>query len=115
MYQTINQRKSVPNLYREKLLKDKSIDNVAIEKELNEFRNGLDQSLEKVLDNTYKIQPRNTYLKGKWSNMQLPSNKELTSWATGCSKDLLKFVGVKSVNYPNDFVRIIFNYFSDIF
>ena len=108
MYQTINQRKSVPNLYREKIVdEEKLLSNETLEKELNDFRSGLDAALDKVLNNTYQIESRNTYLKGKWSQMRLPSNTEQTSWATGCAQDLLKFVGVKSVHFPADFVGLL--------
>lgn len=104
MYQAIGERQSVPNLYKEKICKQELIieENV-IDHEVENFRTQLDESLEKVNKKNYTIFPRNTYLQKKWSQMSLPSEKSVSSWMTGCDLDFLRFVGKKSVTYPEDF------------
>jgi probable 2-oxoglutarate dehydrogenase E1 component DHKTD1 len=106
MYKLINSRDSVPNNY-EKLLveQEKLLDKKELHDEVGKFKTSLDDALNNVLNGTYKIAPRNTYLNKQWSTMNLASNKERTNWNTGCNVDLLKYIGVKSVDYPKDFVR----------
>ena len=111
MYKLINARDSVPNNYEKTLVdEEKLVDKKQLSKEIGKFRSKLDDSLNNVLNGTYKIEPRNTYLNKKWSIMNLASNKERTSWNTGCNIDLLKYIGAKSVNYPKDFVIFFAKY-----
>ena len=104
MYKIINQRQSVPNLYKEKLAAESEIDQEAVNNDVGKFRASLDEALDKVLKSNYTIESRNTYLNGNWAHMNLPSTKSLADWSTGCSIDFLKFVGVRSVACPSDFV-----------
>jgi 2-oxoglutarate dehydrogenase complex dehydrogenase (E1) component-like enzyme len=109
MYKIINQRQSVPNLYKEKIVnQEKLIDEKTVENEVNEFRSTLDNGLEKVNKGTHVIEPRNTYLQKKWSHMSLPNPNCVTSWATGCDTSFLKFIGTRSVTYPENFVSNFF-------
>ena len=106
MYKIINSRDSVPNIYEKNIVEqEKLIEKKAIQQEVARFKTTLEESLNNVLNGTYKIQPRNTYLNKKWAAMNLASSKERSSWNTGCSVDFLKYIGVKSVHYPKDFVR----------
>ena len=106
MYKIINSRESVPNNYEKTLVeKEKLVEKKVITEEASRFRASLDDSLNNVLNGTYKIEPRNTYLNKQWSIMNLASTKDRTNWNTGCNIDLLKYVGMKSVNYPKDFVN----------
>ena len=41
-----------------------------------------------------------------WKAMSMPSDQHLTSWDTGCSADLLRFIGSKSVQVDEEFVSI---------
>lgn len=105
MYKIINNRKSVPDLYAEKLLNEENIGNKEeIESDVNKFRNLLEESLNEVTSGKYKIESRNTYLNGQWLSMNKASFSERTNWNTGCDIGLLKFVGAKSVEIPNNFV-----------
>lgn len=108
MYKLINSRQSVPDNYQQKIVEhEKLVEKSALDSEVANFRGVLDKSLEKVLNGSYKIEPRNVYLNKQWSSMTIASQKERTKWNTGCNLDLLKYVGVKSVSYPEDFVRKI--------
>lgn len=105
MYKIINARQSVPNNYQDKLVnEEKIIEKEKLDAEINQFKAVLDDSLNQVVNSTYKIEPRNTYLNKKWSSMNLASTKERTQWNTGCNVDLLKYIGLKSVKIPENFV-----------
>jgi probable 2-oxoglutarate dehydrogenase E1 component DHKTD1 len=107
MYKKISGRKSVPDLYEEKLVnEEKVVEKSEIKAEAVRFRSVLDESLNKVLNNTYKLEDRNTFLRKQWANMSVASFTERTTWDTGCDMGLLKYVGVKSVSYPKDFVSL---------
>jgi 2-oxoglutarate dehydrogenase complex dehydrogenase (E1) component-like enzyme len=105
MYKIINARQNVPNFYQDKLVnQEKIIEKDKLDAEINQFKAILDDSLNQVVNSTYKIEPRNTYLNKKWASMNLASTKERTKWNTGCNIDLLKFIGLKSVKIPDNFV-----------
>ena len=105
MYKVIHNRKSVPDIYEEKIVeKEKLCDKNEISEEINKYRQLLEDALAEVNNGNYKIEPRNTYLQKQWSSMTVASNTQRTSWNTGCDIDLLKYVGVKSVTTPTDFV-----------
>jgi probable 2-oxoglutarate dehydrogenase E1 component DHKTD1 len=106
MYNKINSRLSVPDLYEQKLVQQENlIQKDRLDKELIAFKSSLNNALEKVVSDSYKIEERNTYLnKGEWSKMQVSSYTERTKWNTGCDTDFLKYIGVKSVSTPQDFV-----------
>lgn len=102
LYKQINARKSVPDAYQEKLTQAENLINKAdLDNDLNQFRKMLDDALAKV--DSYKIEPRNTYLAKKWSSMSVPSASVLSTWQTGLHKEFLKHIGAKSVEYPKDF------------
>ena len=61
----------------------------------------LNESLKKVDD--YK--PEVNYYTGSWSLLKQASS-QITTWDTGVDLNLLRFVGSKSVSYPQNFVRI---------
>ena len=116
MYKKIAERQSVPDLYKDQLINKSSPDICVvnpqlIEQNVSDFRVKMEQALEVVNKKAYKIEPRNTYLNKKWSHMQLPSETSVSSWATGCDLGFLKYIGNKSVAYPQDFVMILKNLF----
>lgn len=105
MYKIINARNSVPNNYEKELYQSDELkkDKSTVDFEINQFKANLDSSYQKVMNSTYKIEPRNTYLKKQWSNMSIASNKERTYWSTGFDRNMLKQIGYKSVQYPEGF------------
>jgi probable 2-oxoglutarate dehydrogenase E1 component DHKTD1 len=108
MYKTIGERASIPSLYKESLVSENLIDENELVDELKAYRASLDDALASVLNGTYAIEPRNTYLTKQWSSMTRASGTHRTYWDTGCPIDLLKHVGLKSVCVPNEIVCVIF-------
>lgn len=105
MYKKVHTRISVPNQYESLLGSELSQEAKAeIERDLGEFKSELNRAFEDVNNGSYKIQPRNTYLKGQWESMRPASDKERTYWSTGFNLPLLQQIGLKSVQYPNGFV-----------
>jgi probable 2-oxoglutarate dehydrogenase E1 component DHKTD1 len=65
IYKKINSRDSVPNLYEKELVeKEKSVEKEQIAQEVTKFRTNLEDSLNKVNNSQYQIEPKNMYLKG---------------------------------------------------
>jgi len=98
LYAIIHARRSVPDNYSDQL-----IDNGIMSKE--ERLEVVSQHMEKLNENfrmmeTY--QPNRTNLKGLWQFMSEPTNN-ITEWDTGVAADILKFVGSKSVQAPENF------------
>ncbi len=82
----------------------KIISEEEIKNERKAFFNLLNESLNQVIDLSYKIKPKNFYLNKQWSIMNIPSNDLNTKWATGVDVEFLKEIGIKSVGYPENFV-----------
>lgn len=104
MYKSISGHESVPNLFEKKLLDQNVAQKEALSKEISDYKQWLEDAFNQVVNSQYKIEPRNTYLNKQWANMSVPSNTERTYWNTGFSSDLLKYIGVKSVTYPENMV-----------
>ena len=52
---------------------------------------------------TYK--PEASYLRDQWSGIEQASNN-VTYWDTGVNFDILRYIGEKSVSYPEGFVSL---------
>ena len=104
MYKKVQARVSVPNKYEKEVLDELSDQKPAIDQEMSQFRISLDKAFEEVNSSKFKIEPRNTYLKGEWESMRPSSDKERTYWPTGFNLPLLQEIGLKSVKYPEGFV-----------
>ncbi len=107
MYKSISGHESVPNLYEKKLLDHNVAQKEALSREISDYKQWLESAFNQVVNSQYKIEPRNTYLNKQWANMSVPSNTERTYWNTGFSHDLLKYIGVRSVTYPDNMVCCI--------
>lgn len=106
MYKIIHNRKSVPDLYEDKIVGNEGLcSKEEISDEISKYRQYLEDALAEVNNGTFKIEQRNTYLQKQWSSMSIASNTERSYWSTGCNVDLLKFVGAKSISTPDGFVR----------
>jgi probable 2-oxoglutarate dehydrogenase E1 component DHKTD1 len=109
MYKRIAERneRSVPIIYEEKLVnEDKLVSKKRVDEKAQLFQDSLQEALLQVTQSAYKIESRNTYLNKQWVNMRIAPNDQCTSWSTGCDMDFLKNVGLNSVSYPHDFVRV---------
>ncbi|GAB6031789.1 putative 2-oxoglutarate dehydrogenase E1 component DHKTD1, mitochondrial [Chamberlinius hualienensis] len=98
MYSVINTRQSVPDLYANKITEDGVMSSDSINKIIGDYNKEL-TDFHSQIDN-YK--PNQTYRLGSWKDMVAPG-QDITVWDTGIDVDLLKFVGAKSVEIPNNF------------
>eukprot|EP00795_Rhopilema_esculentum_P002591 gene2591-786_t len=99
MYKIIHNRKSVPDLYAEKLIEEKVAPPEFFADQLLQYNEELSQAL--TTSDNYK--PENFHFKDLWSGYQQARDDAVTTWSTGCEADLLRFVGSKSVGFPEDF------------
>lgn len=98
IYSLINSRRSVPDIYAEKLIKEKLVSDqecLDIEGEENEWLNE-----ELMMSESWK--PQDVYFKSQWEGLS-QSEEAVTTWDTGIDADLLTFLGEKSVKYPESF------------
>ena len=95
MYQAINTRHSIPDQYSHLVSSelDSSPDSV-----VKDYDNYLSSCLAE--SRTYTPPP--AQFLSQWSAIE-PATKDITVWDTGLSADILKYIGVKSVNLPDEF------------
>ncbi|CAB0042711.1 unnamed protein product [Trichogramma brassicae] len=98
MYKIINNRPSIPDRYVERLIEAKVLSAEAAAKMTNEYTSKLEECLRRADD----YEPEATYLRSRWSKIER-AGANVTTWATGCDLDLLRYVGRKSVEYPETF------------
>ncbi|KAF8764651.1 putative 2-oxoglutarate dehydrogenase E1 like protein [Argiope bruennichi] len=98
MYKVIHSRKSVPDIYAEKLIDEGHVTKEEIDEMTSNYHNILNENLK--LSQTHET---------KLTGMQINWKKDLTLkdaisiWDTGISIDLLKYIGAKSVQLPDNF------------
>uniref|UniRef100_W8AY39 Putative 2-oxoglutarate dehydrogenase E1 component DHKTD1, mitochondrial n=1 Tax=Ceratitis capitata TaxID=7213 RepID=W8AY39_CERCA len=98
VYQIIHNRKSVPDLYTEKLVRDGVLTTVQAEAMRTDYWNYLDAELK--LSESYK--PEANYFKKQWTGLTSATD-QLTVWDTGLDYQLLNYIGHQSVQLPEDF------------
>lgn len=97
-YLIINERKSVPDKYAEKLINEKIIDYEELEQTKNEYL----EYLNKELDKSVKYEPEQPRFEKQWQNIEQAPNA-ITYWDTGVEYSILSHIGETSVQYPDDF------------
>ncbi|KAH0616439.1 hypothetical protein JD844_027532 [Phrynosoma platyrhinos] len=97
MYKIIRSRKSIPDTYAECLVTQ----GLMTEEEVSEIKTTYYSKLNEHLANMTLYTPPTSNLQAHWSNMMAPSAK-ITIWDTGIPVPLLQFVGVKSVEVPEE-------------
>lgn len=98
VYKIINNRKSVPDMYKEKLEECGILKKQESEEIISEYTKWLSESLKKV----DKYVPQSTYFSGRWMGFQ-QAQENLTIWDTGINVDLIKHVVNKSVEVKKNF------------
>ncbi|KAG4071158.1 hypothetical protein HA402_001148 [Bradysia odoriphaga] len=98
MYQIIHSRKSVPDLYSEKIVNE----NVTTREHLVDVVKEHVAFLNSELSATDSYKPEAYYFKKQWSHIQQASSN-VTTWDTGVDYNLLRYIGEKSVTIPQDF------------
>ncbi|ESK91976.1 putative 2-oxoglutarate dehydrogenase e1 component mitochondrial [Moniliophthora roreri MCA 2997] len=100
MYEKIQARKSVPQLYEQKLIAEE----ILTEQDVTNVRSTYKASLEKALSDVPSYQPSAPMLQEQWSGMVWPGDKDaLGDPVTGVERDTLMGVGKASVMVPEGF------------
>lgn len=97
IYKIIQNRRSVPDLYREKLEESGVLTKEETEAIISKHTDFLSKALKQV-DN-YIPQP--TYFTHRWQGFQ-QAQRSLTSWDTGVDVGLIKYIANKSVKLHDD-------------
>ncbi|XP_005993893.1 2-oxoadipate dehydrogenase complex component E1 isoform X1 [Latimeria chalumnae] len=97
MYKIIRSRKSIPDLYSDGLIAE----GLMTEQEVSEIKTSWYSKLNNHLSDMTLYSPPSTNLQAHWSELVEPSAR-ITTWDTGMPVDLLKFVGAKSVEVPEE-------------
>lgn len=99
MYQKIENRGTVPDIYTESLVARGLVTKDELTKETADYTVFLNEEL-KQSDNAV---PLTTHLGGHWKGLVQASEEKITIWDTGVPLETLLFVGVKSVETPESF------------
>ncbi|XP_046401730.1 probable 2-oxoglutarate dehydrogenase E1 component DHKTD1, mitochondrial [Ischnura elegans] len=97
VYHIIQSRRSIPDLYAEKMVKEGIMNQDDVSETIQKHTLWLNNCLKSV-DN-YK--PSQHYKKQWKGDVQAPAH--VTKWDTGVNPDLLRYVAAKSVEFPEDF------------
>ncbi|KAF7299554.1 2-oxoglutarate dehydrogenase E1 component mitochondrial [Mycena chlorophos] len=100
MYEKISSRRSVPQLYEERLMAEGVLDPSKIADVRNSYKAELDDALVKV--SSYA--PAASMLQKQWAGMAWPASSAAEPYPdTGVSENTLKAIGKASVAIPNGF------------
>nr|XP_020748805.1 probable 2-oxoglutarate dehydrogenase E1 component DHKTD1, mitochondrial isoform X2 [Odocoileus virginianus texanus] len=97
MYQIIRARKSIPDMYAEYLMAN----GLTTQEEVSEIKASYYVKLNGHLTNVAHYRPPATSLQAHWQGLVQPE-AFITSWNTGVPLDLLRFIGKKSVEVPEE-------------
>ncbi|NWQ80546.1 DHTK1 dehydrogenase, partial [Columbina picui] len=97
MYKIIRSRKSIPDTYAEHLIAA----GLMTEAEVSDIKTTYYSKLNDHLANMTLYSPPPTNLQAHWKGLVEPSAK-ITTWDTGMPVPLLQFIGVKSVEVPEE-------------
>lgn len=100
IYKIIHTRKSVPDMYAERLIEANVISDGDVKKCVDNYRCHLNAELEKAA--SYK--PEAYYYRKQWADLK-PASSSITTWDTGMDYSILHYVGIQSVSYPKQFVN----------
>lgn len=97
LYQKIRARKhSIPIEYA---LVGCGMSEAQIKEIKSSYREHLNEQLSQVDD--YEV--KNNVLLDKWSNLKFPKKQEIEEWSTGINGQVLRYVGLLSMNIPKGF------------
>uniref|UniRef100_A0A8D0Q467 2-oxoadipate dehydrogenase complex component E1 n=1 Tax=Sus scrofa TaxID=9823 RepID=A0A8D0Q467_PIG len=97
MYQIIRARKSIPDTYAENLVAS----GLMTQEEVSEIKASYYAKLNGHLANVAHYSPPATHLQAHWQGLVQPE-ASITTWNTGVPLDLLRFIGRKSVEVPEE-------------
>lgn len=93
IYKIINNRQTIPNMYRQQLEESEILKTEESEEIISKYRNYLEEASKKA----EKYVPQATYFTDRWTGFQ-QAKPILTTWDTGVDVNLIKFVAKKSVD-----------------
>ncbi|KAK1338702.1 hypothetical protein QTO34_019359 [Cnephaeus nilssonii] len=97
MYKIIRARKSIPDTYAEHLIAN----GLMTQEEVSEIKASYYAKLNDHLNNLAHYSPPATHLQAHWQGLAQPEAR-ITTWNTGVPVDLLRFIGGKSVEVPEE-------------
>ncbi|XP_027694552.1 probable 2-oxoglutarate dehydrogenase E1 component DHKTD1, mitochondrial isoform X1 [Vombatus ursinus] len=97
MYKIIRSRKSIPDTYAESLIAH----GLMTQDEVSEIKTSYYSKMSDHLTNMTLYSPPATHLQAHWRGL-VESSARITIWDTGVPIDLLRFVGGKSVEVPEE-------------
>ncbi|XP_071454032.1 2-oxoadipate dehydrogenase complex component E1 [Hetaerina americana] len=97
VYHIIHSRRSVPDLYAEKMVNEGVMNEDDVSETIQKHTLWLNNCLKSV----DKFKPLEHYKKQWKGEAQAPAH--VTKWDTGVDPDLLRYAAVKSVEFPDDF------------
>ncbi|XP_036324066.1 probable 2-oxoglutarate dehydrogenase E1 component DHKTD1 homolog, mitochondrial isoform X2 [Rhagoletis pomonella] len=98
VYQIIHNRKTVPDLYVEKLIQLSVLSN----EEAKAMRQSYWDYLDSELSQAKSYRPEANYFKKQWTGLT-SATETITVWDTGLDYQLLNYIGHQSVYHPPDF------------
>ncbi|KAG5879110.1 hypothetical protein JTB14_031658 [Gonioctena quinquepunctata] len=98
LYGIIRSKKTVPDLYAEKLLEEGIFKEDEIVKIVDQHQNLLNEHMKAAENHS----PQDVVFKKQWEGYSQPA-EAITTWDTGIDMDLMTFIGSKSVKYPTNF------------
>lgn len=100
IYKIIHTRKSIPDMYAERLIQK----SVVSEDDVKKCNENYTRHLTEELDKATTYQPEAYYYQRRWKDLQ-PASSSITTWDTGLDYSILHYVGLQSVSYPQQFVN----------
>ncbi|XP_012870221.1 PREDICTED: probable 2-oxoglutarate dehydrogenase E1 component DHKTD1, mitochondrial [Dipodomys ordii] len=97
MYKIIRARKSIPDTYVEHLIAN----GLMTQEEVSEIKASYYAKLNDHLTNVANYRPPTPHLQAHWQGLAQPEAC-ITTWDTGVPLDLLRFIGMKSVEVPKE-------------
>lgn len=97
MYKIIRARKSIPDTYAEHLIAS----GLMTQEEVSNIKASYYAKLNGHLANVAHYSPPATHLQARWQGLVQPAAC-ITTWDTGVPLELLRFIGVKSVEVPEE-------------
>ncbi|XP_031215381.1 probable 2-oxoglutarate dehydrogenase E1 component DHKTD1, mitochondrial isoform X3 [Mastomys coucha] len=97
MYKIIRARKSIPDAYAEHLIAS----GLMTQEEVSDIKASYYSKLNDHLANVAHYRPPATNLQARWQGLVQPEAC-ITTWDTGVPLELLRFIGVKSVEVPEE-------------
>ncbi|KAK6641528.1 hypothetical protein RUM44_013240 [Polyplax serrata] len=97
IYKIIHSRKTVPDAYCDKMVNKNAVTSDRIVNIKKEYYDMLNAELK---NNDYV--PEEMFFKKQWSGMS-QGGRNMTTWDTGMDPNILRYIGIKSVEFPKEF------------